>query len=81
VALIYILFKSGFLKDTKENRDFCIEYFTFKMKNKPNNFSSDTNFTNLLGEIKKEKSGDKYVTLDEVMTDLHDAILTIKSSK
>jgi hypothetical protein len=81
VAMIYLLFKSGFLKDTKENRDFCIEYFTFKMKNIPNNFSSDTNFTNLMGEIKKEKSGDKYVSLDEVMTDLQDVIFKIKSSR
>jgi hypothetical protein len=78
VALIYLLFKSDFLKDTKENRDFCIEHFTFDMNQMQNLFTTNSNFNNLLGKIKKEKKGKNYHNLDDVMTKLLDTIFYIK---
>jgi hypothetical protein len=43
-----------------------------------NLFTTNSNFNNLLGKIKKEKKGKNYHNLDDVMTKLLDTIFYIK---
>lgn len=78
-ALIFLLMKSGLMKESKENLEFCFEHITFKKKNEHHLFTTYTNFTNVLGEIKQGKSGDKYHKLEAVMDLIQEAILEIKN--
>ncbi len=79
-ALIYLLMQSGLLSNTKENLEFCFEHTTFKKKKEKHHFTTMTNFTNVLGEIKQGKSGDKYHKLEAVMDLIQEAILEIKNT-
>ncbi len=78
-AVIYLLIQSGLLSDSKENLEFCFEHLTFKKKNEKQHFTTMTNFTNVLGEIKKGKSGAKYHKLETVIVAIQDAIIQIKN--
>ncbi len=79
-ALIFLLMKSGLMKESKENIEFCFEHITFKKKNEQHLFTRYTNFTNVLGEIKQGKSGNKYHKLEAVMDLIQEAILEIKNT-
>lgn len=79
-ALVFLLMQSGLLKESKENLEFCFEHFTFNKKKEQHLFSSNTNFTNVLGEIKQGKQGGKYHKLEAVMDLIQEAVLAIKNN-
>jgi hypothetical protein len=79
-ALIFLLMKSGLMKESKENLEFCLQHITFKKKNEQHLFTTHTNFTNVLGEIKQGKLGKKYHKLEAVMDLIQEAILEIKNT-
>lgn len=75
--LIYVLIKCGFIGEKPENIEACFEYFTFKKKKQYHIFSSKTNLTNLLGQIKK---GDHNQNLDDFVTFIQEKLFEIKST-
>lgn len=79
-ALIFLLMKSGIMKESKGNLEFCFEHITFKKKNVQQFFTTYTNFSNVLGEIKQGKLGDKYHKLEAVMDLIQEAVLEIKNT-
>jgi hypothetical protein len=79
-ALVFLLMQSGLLKESKENLEFCFEHFTFNKKKEQHLFSSNSNFTNILGEIKQGKQGNKYHKLEAVMDLIQEAVLVIKNT-
>ena len=79
-ALIFLLVKSGLIKETKENLEFLFEHITFKKKNEQQQFTTYSNFSNVLGEIKQGRSGKKYHKLEVIMVLIQEAIWEIKNT-